>query len=83
MGIYKTIKKMRENPRDWRIEQLESVAAHYGINVRKTGGSHVVFDHPKWIELLCVPAHRPIKPIYVKRFVSLIELLEVTKDEKA
>lgn len=47
MGIYKTIKKMRENSHDWRIEQLESVAAHYCINVRKTGGSHVVFDHPK------------------------------------
>jgi len=26
---------MRNNPRDWRIEQLESVAAHAGLKVRK------------------------------------------------
>lgn len=72
-----TLDKMRKNPRDWRIDQLETLAKHYGITVRKTGGSHVVFDHPAWIELLCVPARRPIKPIYIKKFVSLIELLEV------
>lgn len=59
----KLLEKMRHNPRDWRIDQLETIARHYGINVRKSGGSHVVFDHAKWIELLCVPAHRPIKPI--------------------
>jgi len=71
----KLLEKMRLNPRDWRIEQLEVVAKRYGINVRKSGGSHVVFEHPQWIELLCVPAHRPIKPIYVKKLVSLIEML--------
>ena len=72
----KHIEKMRTNPKDWRIEQLETVARKYGINVRKSGGSHVVFEHPDWIEQLCVPAHRPIKPIYVKRFLKLIESLE-------
>ncbi len=72
----KTLEKMRQNPRDWRIEQLETVAAYYGIKVRKSGGSHVVFDHPLWVELLCVPAHRPIKPVYVKKLVALLDLLE-------
>ncbi len=76
----KIIKKMRTNPKDWRIEQLEVVARHYGITVRKTGGSHAVFDHPKWVELLCVPAKRPIKPIYVKRFIALIDLLEANNN---
>ena len=59
---------MQSNPKDWRIEQLETVAKQYGVAIRKTGESHVVFDHENWIELLCVPAHRPIKPIYVKKF---------------
>lgn len=71
----KLLEKMRLNPRDWRIEQLEVVARHYNIDVRKSGGSHVVFCHSQWIELLCVPAHRPIKPIYIKKLVSLIEAL--------
>jgi predicted RNA binding protein YcfA (HicA-like mRNA interferase family) len=73
----KTLNKMKANPKDWRIEQLETIARQYGVAVRKTGGSHVVFDHDDWIELLCVPAHRPIKPIYVKKFIILIEALEV------
>lgn len=73
----KTLHRMLANPKDWRIEQLETVAKQYGVAVRKTGGSHVVFDHDNWIELLCVPAHRPIKPIYVKKFIALILSLEV------
>ena len=76
----KTLNKMIANPKDWRIEQLETIAKQYGVSVRKTGGSHVVFDHDDWIELLCVPAHRPIKPVYIKKFISLIKMLEVNDE---
>lgn len=75
-SIKKQLEKMRRNPRDWRIEQLETIAKQYGVNIRKSGGSHVMFDHPAWIELLCIPAHRPIKPVYIKKLVHLIDLLE-------
>ena len=71
----KILNKMKNNPRDWRIEQLETVAKHYGISVRKPGGSHMILSHPKWLELLCVPAHRPIKPIYIKKLILLVDLL--------
>lgn len=71
----KKLNKMRTNPRDWRIEQLETIASHYGVIIRKSGGSHVVFDHPSWIELLCIPAHRPIKAVYVKKLINLLDLL--------
>lgn len=70
------LEKMRHNPHDWRIEQLETIAEHYGVKVRKSGGSHVVFDHPQWVELLCIPARRPIKPVYVKKLVALLDRLE-------
>ncbi len=69
----KTLADLRANPRDWRITRLEAVAAAFGVNVRKPGGSHVVFEHPAVAEALSVPARRPIKPIYVRRFVRLIE----------
>ena len=69
----KTLAAMRENPRDWRIDSLESVAAAFGGNIRKSGGSHVVFEHPDVAEALSVPARRPIKPIYVQRFVQFID----------
>ena len=59
----RTLEAMRANPRDWRIATLEAVAAAYRVRVRKSGGSHVVFEHPSVAEALSVPARRPIKPI--------------------
>jgi len=44
------------------------VAAANGVNVRKPRGSHVVFEHPGVAEAVSVPARRPIKPVYVRRF---------------
>jgi hypothetical protein len=76
MRAEKTLAAMRANPRaDWRIGQLEFVANAFGVNVRKSGGSHVVFEHSSSIEALSVPARRPIKPIYVQRFVTLIDVV--------
>ncbi|MHB1947057.1 MAG: type II toxin-antitoxin system HicA family toxin [Gammaproteobacteria bacterium] len=72
----KTLKKMRNNHRDWQIADLEIIAGHFGITVRKGGGSHASFTHPLWVDILTVPAHRPIKPIYVKKFISLIDSLK-------
>ena len=68
----KTLAKMKVNPLDWRIEGLKSVAEAHGLIIRQPGGSHVVFRHPNGA-MLSVPARRPIKPIYVKKFVRLIE----------
>jgi hypothetical protein len=76
----KTLEDMRANPPDWRIGSLESVAAANSVNVRKPGGSHVVFEHPGVAEALSVPARRPIKPVYVRRFVRLIEAVRGTDE---
>lgn len=73
--IEKLLAKMRMNQHDWRIEQLETIATHYGISIRKSGGSHVVFTHSDWVEMLCIPARRPIKPIYIKKLLLLLEAL--------
>jgi hypothetical protein len=39
-----------------------------------------MFEHPDVIEALSVPAHRPIKPIYVQRFVRFIEAIRSTHE---
>jgi len=71
--IDKTIQRMRDNPRDWRIASLETIAGRLGIQVRKTGGSHVVFLHEDSELIVTVPAKRPIKPIYIEQFLALID----------
>ena len=70
----KLLQKMRGNPRDWRIDDLKVVADKYGIVYRQPGGSHVIFVSVAGV--LSVPARRHIKPVYVRRFVSLIDALE-------
>ena len=67
----KLLKAMRHNPLDWRIEQLQTVARQHGVEWRRDGTSHCVFVRTDGTTLP-VPAHRPIKPIYVKKFVALI-----------
>ena len=68
----KLIAKMRRNPRDWRIDDLKVVADRLGIDHDQHGTSHVVFRHAK-AGRLSVPAHRPIKPVYVRLFVDLVD----------
>ena len=63
---------MKANPLDWRIESPQSVAEAYGLVYRQPGGSHVIFRHANGA-MLSVPSRRAIKPIYVKKFVRLIE----------
>lgn len=72
----KTLDRMRNNPRDWRIDDLLTVAERHGIEVRNSGGSHHVFSAPGIADSLCVPAHRPVKPVYVKRFIAMIDAIK-------
>jgi predicted RNA binding protein YcfA (HicA-like mRNA interferase family) len=57
------------NSLDWRIEDLEAVARGFGIKIRRPGGSHVQFTHPRVREAVSMPARRPIKPAYVRALV--------------
>jgi hypothetical protein len=63
---------MKANLHDWRIESLKSVADALGLIHRQPGSSHVIFRHQNGA-MLSIPARRPIKPVYVKKFVRLIE----------
>ncbi|WP_129127589.1 type II toxin-antitoxin system HicA family toxin [Geomonas oryzae] len=69
----KQLERMRHNPRDWRIETLVAVATRYGVEIRNHGGSHHVFSFPGIELAVTIPAHRPIKPIYVRQLVALID----------
>jgi len=70
----KLLDKMRRNPRDWRIGQLQTVAEAYDVAWVHEGGSHCTFRTPKG-EKLTVPAKRPIKPVYVRHFIDLIDTI--------
>lgn len=65
---------MKNNPQgDWTIEDLKNIAKRYGVFFRQPGTSHVTFRTSKG-SMLTVPAHKPIKAIYIKKFIELLEL---------
>jgi hypothetical protein len=65
----KILGRMRNNPAGWRIEDLKSVADRFKIEYRQPGTSHVTF-----------PARKPIKPVYVRKFLELIDEVAHEKD---
>jgi hypothetical protein len=73
----KLLARMRNNPRDWAMADLKVLAARYGMDWRQPGTSHVTFSGAKGGRLT-VPAHKPIKPIYVQRFVALLDRMGVS-----
>jgi predicted RNA binding protein YcfA (HicA-like mRNA interferase family) len=50
---------------------LQSLAKQHGIEWRQPGTSHVTFRRQDGAKLT-VPAHRPIKAVYIKQFLALI-----------
>jgi predicted RNA binding protein YcfA (HicA-like mRNA interferase family) len=68
----KLIAKMRNNHNDWRINDLKTIAKRYKISYRQPGTSHVTFRDHKGNKIT-VPAHKPLKPAYIKLFLDLID----------
>lgn len=78
MGTFeKLLERMRRNPRDdWKMENLLTIARRLKIEVRNSDGSHHVFSHPAVEEDVTVPYKRPIKPIYIKKFLALVDAVK-------
>ena len=75
MPAAKTLQKMRKHQLGWRIEDLQAVAKENFLDWHRPGrgGSHVIFSAPGVRAIVSVPAKRPIKPVYVKQFLALID----------
>lgn len=68
----KLLAAMRRNPRDWQITDLQAVARQNGLDWRHQKSCHCVFTRDDG-RTLSVPAHRPIKPVYIRKFVEMID----------
>jgi predicted RNA binding protein YcfA (HicA-like mRNA interferase family) len=65
---------MRSNPRDWRIENVEALCRAAGVLcTAPRKGSHFKVKHASMEEILTIPAHRPIKPVYIRDLVRFID----------
>jgi predicted RNA binding protein YcfA (HicA-like mRNA interferase family) len=71
----KRLERIRQNPTNVSLENLQHVLEDYGFEYRQTVGSHYTFSYTLngQTKLLVVPFKRPLKSIYVRRAVKLID----------
>jgi len=69
---------MRRNPAgNWTIADVRKVCEQYGCDcLSPTRGSHWKVAAPGRSEVLTVPARRPIKPVYIRKLVAILEGIE-------
>ena len=73
---HKLLKRMRNNPAgDWLIDDVQRVCDQIpGAELLPPShGTHFKVTHPCISDILTVPAHKPLKAVYVKRFISMID----------
>ena len=68
----KILEAMENNPIDWQIGQVETVAKAFGLTMHSPGESHHIVRSTDG-KKVSIPAHRPIKPNYIRQFVRLVK----------
>jgi hypothetical protein len=58
------------------------LADSMGIEWQHDGGSHVILRSP-YGKHLSIPAHRPIKPIYIMQFLTLAANTQEAENERS
>jgi predicted RNA binding protein YcfA (HicA-like mRNA interferase family) len=75
-SINKLLERMRANPAgDWTIQDVATICRAEGLLCMspRGGGSHRKVTHPQVPDILTVPSRRPIKPIYIRKLVALVD----------
>lgn len=71
----KVLAAMRVNPAgDWRIGDVARLCRRHGLGcMAPRRGDHYKVSHAALAEILTIPAARPIKPVYIRRLVAMVE----------
>jgi hypothetical protein len=79
----KRLERIRQNPKNASLEELRGILEDYGFHYRQSVGSHYTFDYVlgNQTRLFVVPFRRPVKTVYVKRAIKLIDMLIQERDE--
>ncbi len=76
------LERMRRNPAgDWTMRDVAALCASYGLRCTPPtgGGSHWKVSHPSTAAILTIPFRRPIKPVYIR---SLVRMVDATREPR-
>ena len=68
----KLLNAIKNNPKNVRFEDLKKVLEDIGYKAINRGGSHYIFTKDNNISLI-IPYKKPVKIIYVKQVIKIIE----------
>lgn len=68
--------RLKRSPANVPFEELRALLDSNGFVSQTVRGSHWTFRHPELREILTVPRRNPVKPVYVKLALGLIDKLE-------
>ncbi|TFF19929.1 type II toxin-antitoxin system HicA family toxin [Jiella endophytica] len=72
----KTLERMRLNPKaDWQISDVLKACREVGAKCGTPpgGGSHYYVKMPGKRDRLTVPAHKPIRDVYIRKLIRYLE----------
>ena len=74
--------RMRANPQaDWTIADAERLCREAGLTMTPPRrGSHCKVREPRGGATLTIPAHRPVKPVYIRALVALADRFRGDRD---
>ncbi|MFI4948003.1 MAG: type II toxin-antitoxin system HicA family toxin [Alphaproteobacteria bacterium] len=77
------LERMRANPRgDWTIADVERLCRASGLRITPPRrGSHYKVRDPSGGPVLTIPAHPPIRPVYIRQLVELADRSRRGKEE--
>jgi len=77
----KLLEKFRQNPKNVRYEDFETLLLHLGFQKRRSAGSLVVFTYLGQAPLT-IPINEPfLKAVYVKQVITLIDELNILEED--
>jgi predicted RNA binding protein YcfA (HicA-like mRNA interferase family) len=79
-------RKLRNNPKDATLQEVETLLTAFGFRLLRVQGSHRIYEYNDGtiVKKIIFPLHgRKIKSLYVKRAVEIIDTLtgEDVQDE--
>lgn len=77
----KLLEKILSNPQNVRFEELDRLLKHYGVECRRVRGDHFIYKR-KGYRPLPIPRKTPVRSIYVRQALDLIEDLIELDDER-
>lgn len=71
--IKKLIQKMESQPNGIKFQELEKVLNYINFFETRQKGSHKRFKNEKTQESITIPVQNPMKAIYIKKILEIIE----------